>query len=99
VPPVRKQAHRQEPRHGGTGLTGHIQAHLDTHVADGFTHRLLNARQKLVRHPVLDETVGRQQQQFVVRTVLRTQRPDPGVELLGGKLLLQGSQALLPKIN
>ena len=60
-----------------------------------FAHQLANTLEVLLAHPFLDETVRCDQLQ-PDRGFLRTQRPDPGVELLRGHFITQKAAAALP---
>ena len=57
--------------------------------------KLLYSGKKLVSYPIQNESVGGIQSKFI-RTGLSLQRPDPGVELLGGKLTFETIDTGLP---
>ena len=56
---------------------------------------LADALDVLVVNPVFYKPVGGNQLQFI-RRLLRTQRPYPGIELLGGHFVAQEAAAALP---
>jgi len=57
---------------------------------------LTNAMQEFVGHPILNEPIGRKQANDPFRLLFDAERPNPGFELLGWKLVLQVPQTLPP---
>ena len=65
----------------------------------GFRGESLDPRREALAHELQHEAVGGGENQRVVgRTRLGRQRPNPGVELLSGQLLLEPTQAGVPEV-
>jgi len=64
-----------------------------------FGGKPFDARSEALTHKLEYETIGRRENQRVVgRARLGRERPNPGIELLRGQLLLESTQAGVPEV-